>query len=467
MSELFYRSAASLADGIRRKELSSVEVVSAHLERIHEVNPAINAVVQLVEDRAMDEARAADVDLGAGRLHGPLHGVPMTIKDSFDTAGIISTGGTRGREHFVPEHDAPAVARLRAAGAVLLGKTNTPELTLGWAAENAIYGRTSNPYDLSRTPNGSSGGSAAIIAAGGSPLDLGSDTGGSIREPAHVCGITGIKPTSGRVPRTGHIIPYGLGALDAFTQIGPMARYVEDLALTLPLVCGVDWRDPACVPMPLGDPADVAVGELRIATYTDNGLAAPIEAIAQGVRAAAGAIEAAGAGVKEAVPDALGTGSQLIRQLRGADGGAWVRRLLARFGTDTPGPMLDYLLTDTEPMPLPEFGALLEALDEVRSAMLGFMRDFDAIVCPPLLLAAVPHDTEPGDKYVAWANGIIHNLTGWPTGVVRAGTTAEGLPVGVQVVARPWREDVVLALLAHVEASLGGFSPPTLTLSGG
>ena len=425
------------------------------------MNPVINAVVQLVEDRAMDEARHADAELRAGRIIGPLHGVPITIKDSLDTAGIISTGGTEGRRHFVPGEDATVVARLRAAGAVLMGKTNTPELTLGWAAENPIYARTSNPYDLARTPSGSSGGAAAIIAAGGSPLDLGSDTGGSIREPAHVCGITGIKPTTGRTPRTGHIVPYGLGALDGFTQIGPMARFVEDLELALPLICGVDWRDPTCVPMPLGGSADVRLEELRVATYTDNGLVAPIDAIAEGVIEAARALQAAGVQVCEAVPEALSDGSRLIEKLRGADGGAWVRRLLDRFGTTTPGPMLDYLFTG-ESMPLPEYGALLEDLEEVRSRMLGFMQDFDAIVCPPLLWAAVLHDTEPHDKYVSWINGIIHNLTGWPTGVVRAGTTPEGLPVGVQVVGQPWRDDVVLALLRSIEASLGGFSPSPL-----
>ena len=180
-----------------------MEVVEIHLNRIREVNPVIKAVVQLVEERAMEEARTEDAELSVGRVIGPLHGVPVTITDSLDTAGIISTGGTEGRRHFVPDEDATVVARLRAAGAVLTGKTNTPELTLGWAAENPIYERTSNPYDLSRTPSGSSGGAAAIIAAGGSPLDLGSDTGGSIREPSHICGITGIKPTTGRTPRTG------------------------------------------------------------------------------------------------------------------------------------------------------------------------------------------------------------------------------------------------------------------------
>jgi amidase len=160
----------------------------------------------------------------------------MTVKDSLDTAGMISSGGTTGRRSFVPAQDATVVARMRAAGAIVLGKTNTPELTLSIETDNLIYGRTNNPYDVSRTPGGSSGGAAAIIAAGGSPLDLGSDTGGSIRQPAHFCGVAGIKPTSGRVPRTGHIISFDVGALEMFTQIGPVARFVEDLTLTLPII---------------------------------------------------------------------------------------------------------------------------------------------------------------------------------------------------------------------------------------
>jgi len=159
--------------------------------------------------------------------------VPITIKDSLDTEGIVSTGGTPGRRQFVPDQDAPVVARLRAAGAVLLGKTNTPELTFSGETCNLIYGRTSNPFDLERSPGGSSGGSAAIIACGGSALEIGSDTGGSIREPAHLCGIAGIKPTSGRTPRSGHIVPHGGGVFDSLTQLGPMARYVEDLALAV------------------------------------------------------------------------------------------------------------------------------------------------------------------------------------------------------------------------------------------
>ena len=227
-----------------------MEVVQACLDRIDQVNPQLNAVVQLAATRALEEAREADEALARGESNGPLHGVPMTIKDSLDTAGLISTGGTKGRESFIPQQDATVVRRLREAGAILLGKTNTPEFTLSFETNNLIYGRTNNPYDTSRTPGGSSGGAAAIVAAAGAPFDIGSDFGGSIRLPSHLCGIAGLKPSSGRVPRTGHIYPFG-GVQDSFQQIGPLARYVEDLALILPLIAGPDFIDPGVVEMPL------------------------------------------------------------------------------------------------------------------------------------------------------------------------------------------------------------------------
>ena len=229
MDELISASATALAKAIRAKKVSSVEVTEAHLKRIETVNSQLNAVVQLTADTARTEAQAADAAWARGQSKGPLHGVPMTIKDSLDTKGVITTGGTKGQKTRMPTQDATVVARLRSAGAILLGKTNTPELTLAGETDNLVYGRTNNPYDLSRTPGGSSGGAAAIVAAGGSPFDIGSDTAGSIRWPAHCCGIAGIRPTSGRVPRTGHAIPFGLGAIDMLTQLGPLARFVEDL----------------------------------------------------------------------------------------------------------------------------------------------------------------------------------------------------------------------------------------------
>jgi amidase len=203
-----FASAAEIARAIRLKRFSSLEVVEAYLQRIAQVNPKLNALVLNAGDAAREAARAADRDLAQGKSRGALHGVPVSIKDSLDTAGMITTAGTAGWAKRVPDRDATVVARLRAAGAIILGKTNTPEFTLSDETDNFVYGRTNNPYDLTRTPGGSSGGAAALIAAGGSPLDFGSDTGNSIRLPAHFCGIAGIKPTSGRVPRTGHAISF-------------------------------------------------------------------------------------------------------------------------------------------------------------------------------------------------------------------------------------------------------------------
>lgn len=330
--EWIYTSATKLAQAIRAKKVSSEEVINAYLKRIEAVNPKLNAVVQLTGDAARAQAREADAALAKGDIKGPLHGVPITIKDSLDTAGIISTGGTKGRASFVPVQDAPPVARLRAAGAILLGKTNTPELTLAFETDNLVYGRTNNPYDLSRTPGGSSGGAAAIIAAGGSSLDLGSDTGGSIRLPAHFCGITGIKPTSGRVPRTGHIIPFG-GAMGALTQIGPLARFVEDLILTLPVIVGVDWVDPEIIPMPLGDPRAVNLKSLRVAFHTDNGIATPTPQTIEVVKATAKVLSEAGMAVEEARPKGIEQHAEIYGGLFAADGGAWVQRLLQMAGT--------------------------------------------------------------------------------------------------------------------------------------
>ena len=202
-NDITMKSATELASAVRGKQLSSKSVVEAHLEQIAKVNPKLNAVVQLTAETARKEADEADAALARGEIKGPLHGVPVTIKDTLETTGVICTGGTKGRANYVPKADATAVARLRAAGAIILGKTNVPELAGAIETDNLVYGRTNNPYDLARTPGGSSGGESAIVAACGSPLGLGTDAGGSIRIPAHFCGLAAIKPTSGRVPRTG------------------------------------------------------------------------------------------------------------------------------------------------------------------------------------------------------------------------------------------------------------------------
>src|SRR5690348_6896948 len=232
MDNIIFASAATLARAIREKQVSSREVVEAYLQRIEAINPTLNAVVQVRAEAARAEARQADEALARGELRGPLHGVPFTIKDTYDVAGMICTCGTKGRAANVAQQDATAVARLRAAGGIALGLTNVPELLLAYESDNLIYGRTNNPYDLARTPGGSSGGEAATIAAGGSPLGLGTDSGGSIRVPAHFCGVAGLKPTWGRVPLTG-LFPPPFGTSARLRHAGPLARYVEDLALAL------------------------------------------------------------------------------------------------------------------------------------------------------------------------------------------------------------------------------------------
>ena len=461
MDDLIYQSTTIIAGAIRDKQVSSEEVVNACLARIEEVNPKLNAVVQLVADRALDEARAADAALARGQINGPLHGVPMTIKDSFDTAGIISTGGTKGRADFIPEQDAVVVSRLRAAGAILMGKTNTPELTLGIETDNLVYGRTNNPYDLSRTSGGSSGGAVAIVASGGAPFDIGTDTGGSIRAPAHFCGVAGIRPTSGRVPRTGHIISYEMGAVDSWTQIGPIARRVEDLSLILPIIAGPDWRDPAIVPMPLGDPGSVDLKSLRVAYHTDNGVVSPTPEIAAVVRSAATALADHGLAVTEDRPAVIEQAGGMWMRLAQADGAAWTERLLQKAGTTEPFPPMAERFLGRDPLPAAELTALLTEWDRFRSAMLSFLEHYDLILCPVNAYPAMKHG-DTVDKSLAFSYTRVFNLTGWPGVVVRCGTSPEGLPIGVQVVARPWCEDVALAVAQHLESALGGWQPPPM-----
>lgn len=455
---LYFSSVVGLASAIREKAISSEEAVRACLDRIEDVNEKLNAVVQVVADDALARAREADAALARGESRGPLHGVPMTIKDSLDTQGVVTTGGTKGRTSFVPTEDATVVKRVKDAGAILLGKTNTPELTLSFETSNLIYGRTSNPYDLSRTPGGSSGGAAAIVAAGGAPFDIGSDYGGSIRLPCHFCGIAGIKPTMGRVPRTGHIYPFG-GLLDSAQQIGPIARTVDDLALLLPILSGPDGVDPAIVPMPLSDPKAVALSTLKVAFHTDNGILTPTPETQETVRKAAGVLSDAGAGVEEARPQGIEESFDLAMRLYFADGGASVRRLLRRWGT-TEHTLSGF--TAAEAVSAEDLDALIESWYSLRSRMSRFLLDYDAILCPVNAGPAMLHESVgAAEAFPAFSYTFTYNLTGWPGAVVRCGSSPEGLPIAVQVVTRPAREDVALGLVKQLESALGGFARPT------
>lgn len=456
MKKILDMSVKEMAAAIRRKEVSSAEVVDAFLGRIHEINPKLNAVVQLSEESARKEARKADHLLSQGIGAGPLSGVPMTLKDSFDAEGVISTGGTLGRKNFKPPRDATVLSRLRKNGAILLGKTNTPEFTLLYETDNLVYGRTNNPYDLSRSSGGSSGGAAAIVASKGSPFDIGSDYGGSLRYPSHCCGITTIKPTSGRVPRTGHILSFG-GMLDSFQQIGPMTRSVEDLELLLPLISGPDKIDPSIVPMPLGNPEDLSVKDLKVAFHTDNGILPASEEVAQAVRRAASLLDENDFIVEEIRPRGIEESYEIIMGLFSADGGASIRRLLEESNTRKHSiPWLGL----GQPLEASALDALIMRWYRFRSTMLSFFSEYDLLLSPVHALPAQPHGAIREDLQ-GFSYTMTYNLTGWPAAVIRGGTSSEGLPIGIQLIAHPWREDVSLAAAKYLENVLGKFpSPP-------
>jgi len=461
-----FASASEIAKRIRERDISAVEAVEMHLARIDAVNPMLNAVVTRCDEMALARAREADAELAKGKPLGALHGVPITVKDVFDTAGVRSTGGTKGRKHHVPKTHATAVERLLSAGAILIGKTNTPELSLFYDTDNLVFGKTFNPYHLSCSPGGSSGGSAAIVAAGASPLDLGSDIGGSIRLPAHFCGVSGIKPTTGRVPKSGQVVPAGL-PIDQLSQVGPIARFVDDLALVLPIISGVDWKDCSVVPVPLGDLHAVHMNELSVAWYLDNGIFPVSPAVAAVVRDCARIVADQGAKVEEACPPGIARTMDLFTRIFNTDGGAWVRRILKRTGTQEIYPFLNWTDRQEEVSeePASAFTSLLQEWEQFRVGLLGFMQRFDVILAPVHSHAALPHaELISPELSPAFSYSQTYNLTGWPSVVVRAGASDTGLPIGVQVVARPWREDVALAVAKHIEQAQGWQAPPAITM---
>src|ERR1039458_1350735 len=320
MNEILRYSATRQASLVRQRQVSSRELVAAHLERISNVDPKLHATVEILAERALAEANSADVALTRGEAVGALHGVPFSIKDSIELAGTVCTAGTLGRSGAAAStEDATLVSRLRAAGAIPIARTNLPDLLFAFETDNLLFGRTNNPYDLARTSGGSSGGEAALIASCGSPMGLGSDAAGSVRLPAAFCGIAGIKPTSGRLPRTGHFPPAG-GWIEALWQIGPMARHVEDLCTMMPLLVGGDGRDTSVVDMPLQDPARVGLRRLRVAFHTDNGVAPADAEVAAVVRAAARALAGEVAALAEDRPACLPQAYGLVPKMSGGEG---------------------------------------------------------------------------------------------------------------------------------------------------
>lgn len=470
--DVLFMSATKLAQLIREKKISATEAVQAFIRRQEAINDRLNAVVMNCYERALSEAKAADESLARGEIKGSLHGVPMTIKDSLDTEGVITTGATYGRQQYIPKKDATVVSRVRKAGAILLGKTNTPEFTLGGlaginAASNLLYGSSHNPYDLTRTTSGSSGGAGAIVASGGAAFDIGSDWGGSIRGPAHNNGIAGIKPTSVRVPRTGHIVDYG-GIYDLWQQLGPMARRVEDIALITPLIAGPDFHDASCAPVPWADPSAVDLKKLRVAFFPTNTVADTDDDTKNTVRKAAQWLQGSVASVEEDLPkDILSDLYDARRKLTNGDAWQFYRRLAEKWGTQNFSPAVAERMKTLTPLSTAEVVEAWEQADLAKSRMLQWFQKYDVLLCPvagkPAEIIDRPLGSAPSPTAMAWSYTGAFNSTGWPVTVVRCGTSSDGkLPIGVQVVAAPWREDITLAVASFLEAKSGGWQRPPI-----
>jgi fatty acid amide hydrolase len=498
--------ALELAERIRVGELSAIEVTDAHIRRIEAVNPQLNAVVIPLFDEARAQASAADDALRRGDNVGPLHGVPVTIKEQYRVAGTQTTLGATKHIGNVYDDEGPLVTKLRSAGAIVLGKTNIIQTLAGWESDNPVYGRSSNPWDLGRSPGGSSGGEAAIIAAGGSALGLAGDFGGSTRLPAHFCGVHGYKPTSGRLSNDDFATGLLRNGQEVFIpQPGPIARTVADLQLAMALFAETSMHTTGDLvpPVPWPDPTKINIAGLRIGMYADNGYFPASPALRRAVEEAADALRALGAVVEPVSPPDTREGVRLFLRAVSAGGGSDYFELL---GNEKPIPQVAGLLRGlripaamrpvvSKMMELrgqdsvseqvrnlrrcstEEYLGIVEARNAYRAAFARTLDDggFSAVICPPFALPALTHGTSE-HLFRAASYAFVYNVLGAPAGVVSttrvrpgeesnrevgkdlADITARqveqgstGLPLGVQVVARHWDDDIVLAIMAALE----------------
>jgi amidase len=476
MAELGYSSAIAIAKQIRKRKISSKEAVEYFLARVQALDQPINSVVTIDPDRARAEADGADAMLARGEMRGPLHGVPMTIKDSFQTARMRTTSGAPDLSSFVPTEDAWPVARLRGAGAIVFGKTNLPIYAGDLQSYNEIFGTTNNPYDVTRTPGGSSGGSAAALACGFTPLELGSDIGGSIRLPSHMSGVAGHKPSYGIVPAHGQIPgPPGTFTLADLAVAGPMARTVEDLKLGLDLMSGPNrWEHPAWR-LKLPPPRRRTLKEYRIAAWLDD-RACPVEPeVRDLLEKAAKTLEGAGVQVNyEARPEFTleKVTDTFFGLLQAALAGGVANDRLEDYANtagNTPAAQTRRLLA----MRHRQWLGWNERRLQMRKRWEDFFRNWDAILLPVMPCPAIPHDhSEPQASRLAQVGGeprSYWSLITWmapagacylPATVVPVGLLSNGLPVGVQIVG-PYLEDrTTLDIAKHLLAMVGGCPRP-------
>ncbi|MHB8484345.1 MAG: amidase [Candidatus Acidiferrales bacterium] len=467
-------SASEMAAAIWRREILPTELVEAHLERIERLDPQLNAFAYVDTEGARRQAKEADAALAKGSEIGPLHGVPLSIKSSIDVAGWAADCGSRLRAGYVADNDATLVSRLRHAGAVLLGNTNTPELLMAYETDNAVRGRTNNPWDLQRTPGGSSGGEAAAIAARCSAGGVGSDGGGSVRIPAHFSGICGLKPTPGRIPATGHF-PVSSGPFALLGVVGPMARTIPDVEILLEVMAGLDYQDPSSAPVPIRRPGDAELEQLRVGFFEEDGVTPVTAETRAAVRAAVAALNATGMTVEKFLPDGLEEARRLWWNLFGRAGGLVLRPLLegqesqlSRILTEFTG-----IVSKDPPLTVEELMSTLLERDDLRGRFLRQMERYPILLCPVCAIPAFRHgerewtvDGRRVDYLQAMSYSQWFNLLGNPAVVVPVGRSLEGLPIGVQVVGRPFEEEIVLAVARKIEQASGNLREPNIETAG-
>ena len=462
-----YSSAAEMAQQVRERKISPVELVRAHFERIDELNPTLKAFVHLRREEALSEARVAETAAVRGETK-PLLGVPVSVKSCIDVAGLPCEAGSKIRADYVAASDATLVRRLKAAGAIVLGNTNTAEMLMAYDTDNVLHGRTSNPWDLERTPGGSSGGEAAAIASGMSAAGVGSDGGGSIRVPAHFSGICGLKPTPGRIPATGHF-PAGVGPFAWMGVVGPMARTIEDLRLMLRVMAGADHADPMAANYPMAEVDATELARVRVGILEGDeceGLTADTRAA---LRNAACALSDAGIETEPVEVEELETARELWETLFVRIGGGMLVAEIVKGREAELSDALQKYLAVAKSYPALTAEDVLQmqfSRDELRARFLTRMETHHVLLAPVCAGPAFRHGDGGWDdgfstnylremRYSQW-----FNLLGNPAVVVPVARSAEGLPIGVQVIGRPYEEMLLLTVAEEIEKRFGWREPP-------
>jgi amidase len=467
MNDLVLEPAVRQLELVRAGEISVVELAEAHIRQIERLNPELNVFADFDAERVMERARKHDA-WGGQRERRPLFGLPVTVKSSIATRGMKCEIGSLLNEGNVPQEDAVVVSRLRAAGALILGTTNCPEFLMAYETASLLHGRTRNPWDLERTPGGSSGGESAAIAAGLSAAGLGSDSGGSVRVPAHFTGICSLKPTPGRVPGRGHLPPC-VGPFQTFGAIGPMARTMGDVTLMFRTLSGQDQQDPASAPVALREPGLDELRSNRIGFFEDDGLAPVTPETRAAVNAAANALRDAGFTVEPFRPSTLEQLRKLWRTFF-VQCGAMFCEPLIRGREHQLSPVFNGFLKIAEALPPLTALELLSAwaeLDLLRSKTLTEMSKFPVLLCPVASVPAFRHDERSWvvegrtvEYLDAWRHTQWFNSLAAPAAVVPVGQSPEGLPIGVQIVARPFEDETALGIASVVDAAFGYRAPP-------